>query len=812
MTRTTIAHVLFAVTLTLSAAAPAAHAAYKLPSPPLVDIIDAQRLPWVSIGPHGEWILIRERPGYPSIEELAERELRLAGRRFKPDQNARSRTWHANGLRLLRIADGETLPIAGLPESPRIENAVWSPDGRMAAFTNTTAEGIELWVVDVEEAAARRLTGPVVSMTAGVPPVWLYGSDVIACCTVPTGRGPEPVRPAAPEGPVVQETTGEAAPARTYRDLLTDAFDGDLFEHYMTTQLTLVAVDGRATHVGEPAMLWDVSPSPNGRFLLVTTLERPFSYIVPSYRFPELTEVWDLEGNVVRTVAELPLRENIPIARGSVAEGPRYVTWRADAPATLCWAEALDGGDAGAEAELRDQVYLLDAPFDGVPVPWFATELRFSAVYWGHDGLAIANEWWWPTRATRYWKVTPGDPSTAPALLIDHMWEDRYNDPGEPLMVRNGYGRPVLQTSDDAHTIFMVGEGASPEGDRPFLDAFDTYHGETARLFRSEAPYYETPVAVLGKGGRRVLTERESVSDVPNYFVRDLADGSLRQLTSYTHPTPELLGLHKELIRYERSDGVDLTGTLYLPPGYTEDDGPLPMVMWAYPREFKRADTAGQVDGSPYMFEWVGWWSPLMWLTQGYSVLDGPTMPIIGEGDEHPNDTYVEQLVADAQAAVDEVVRRGVADPDRIAIGGHSYGAFMTANLLAHSDLFAAGLARTGAYNRTLTPFGFQSEERTLWEAPDVYFAMSPFMHADKINEPLLMVHGDSDSNSGTFPMQSERLYNAINGLGGTARLVMLPHESHSYRARESLLHLLWETEEWLDRYVKNRPAGASSR
>ena len=562
------------------------------------------------------------------------------------------------------------------------------------------------------------------------------------------------------------------------------------------------------TAVGDPAITWDFDPSPDGRYILVQSLHRPYSYTVPAYRFPLLIEVWNLGGEVVHTVADHPLREEIPIARGSVQTGPRSVMWRADAPATLCWAEALDGGDAGAEATERDRLFLLPAPFDGEPAVWMTFELRYNDINWGHDGLAIATESWGDDRRIRAWKIKPGAPDEEPELLMDYSWQDRYNDPGEPVMVRNEYGRSVLLTADDANTIFLIGDGASPEGDRPFLDTFDTYHGETGRLFHSEAPYYERPVLVMNKEARHVVTRRESVDDVPNYFMRDLADGTLRQLTSFPHPTPQLAGIQKELIRYNREDGLDLTATLYTPAGYDPAvDGALPMLMWAYPREFKSADAAGQVDDSPYRFDWVGWWSPVLWLTQGYAALDGPTMPIIGEGDAEPNDTYVEQLVASAAAAIDEVVRRGVADRHRVAIGGHSYGAFMTANLLAHSDLFAAGLARTGAYNRTLTPFGFQSEGRTLWEAPEVYFEMSPFMHADKIKEPILLVHGEEDSNPGTFPMQSERFYSALKGHGATVRLVMLPCESHSYRARESLLHLLWETQQWLDEYVKNAPA-----
>lgn len=225
--------------------------------------------------------------------------------------------------------------------------------------------------------------------------------------------------------------------------------------------------------------------------------------------------------------------------------------------------------------------------------------------------------------------------------------------------------------------------------------------------------------------------------------------------------------------------------------------------MWAYPAEFKSADAAGQVKDSPYKFNRISYWGPQAFLTMGYTVLDNFSVPIVGEGDKEPNDTYIPQLVASAEAAVDEVVRRGVADRNRIAVGGHSYGAFMTANLLTHTRLFKAGIARSGAYNRTLTPFGFQAEERNYWQAPDVYNAMAPFNYADHIKDALLMIHGEQDNNSGTFPIQSERMYAAVKGLGGTARLVLLPNEAHAYRARESIMQMLAEMNNWLETYVK---------
>jgi len=454
---------------------------------------------------------------------------------------------------------------------------------------------------------------------------------------------------------------------------------------------------------------------------------------------------------------------------------------------------------------VRDTLHLLAAPFEGEPTLLASLGLRFQGVRWGRDDLALVSERWRRTRRTRTWIVEPAAPGTEARVLFDRSYEDQYGDPGTPVMHPTASGTSVLLVGEDG-SLFLQGSGASPEGNRPFVDALRPDTGETRRLWRSEAPYYELPVELLDASGHTLLTRRESREAPPNYYVRDLGDGRLRRLTDFPHPAPSLAGAHRELIRYERDDGVQLTATLNLPPGYSPEQGPLPTLVWAYPREYKTAAAAAQVRDSPHRFFRFYWGTPLYWLTQGYAVLERPTMPIIGEGDAEPNDSFVQQLVGSARAAVEEVVKRGVADPRRMAIGGHSYGAFMTANLLAHSDLFRAGIARSGAYNRTLTPFGFQAEKRTYWQAPEVYFAMSPFMHVPKIDEPILLIHGAADNNSGTFPIQSERLYHALKGNGGTARLVMLPHESHGYRARESLMHMYWEMHEWLERYVKHAP------
>jgi dipeptidyl aminopeptidase/acylaminoacyl peptidase len=776
---------------------------YQMPPKAIADIADAPPTPGVVLDPAGAWLVLRERPAMPSIEELSREELRLAGIRVNPATNARSRRDVAIGLKLVRIADGSEHGIAGLPEPLRADDVAFSPDGRTFAFSQTTDSSLELWVVDLSSLSAKRILSDLNGVFPGEPYQWRSDSRSLVAKTIPRNRGRAPVAPRIPEGPVVQETSGEVAAAWTYQDLLESPHDEALFEHYGTAQIVVVDLEGRVTLLGSPSLVPRAEPSPDGEFVLVEHLERPFSYLVPYGRFAHRVEIWDRSGKLVREVARLPLAENVPLGRNAVPTGPREIAWRPDQDAALTWVEALDGGDPKASASVRDKLFSFTAPFTGEPGELASLGLRFDDASFTRDGTALVREWWWADRHERLWKVAPGRTAE---LLFDDSYEDRYNVPGTPLMDRTSRGTSVVLTADDGRTVFLVAEGASPEGNRPFVDALDLDSGRKTRLFRSEAPYYEYPVAFVDVASRKLLTRRESQDEPPNYFLRDLTAGSVRALTRFPHPYPALAGATQELVRYDRADGVKLTATLHLPPGYSKEQGRLPLIVWAYPREYKSADAAAQVRESPYRFSRVDWGSPLFWLTEGYAVMEDATMPIVGEGDAQPNDTYVEQLVASAQAAVDEAVRRGVADRDRAAIGGHSYGAFMTANLLANSDIFRAGIARSGAYNRTLTPFGFQSEERTFWEAPEVYFKMSPFMHADRIKAPLLLIHGEADNNSGTFPIQSERFFHALKGHGARARLVLLPYESHGYRARESVMHMLWETNQWLDKYVKNAP------
>jgi len=774
---------------------------YQEPHQTIIDIADAPASPRISISPDFQWCILRTPRKYTTILELSQPELKLAGMRFRPETLAPTRTTVYTEIVLLNMETLETHRIEGLPDELRSLSRAWSPDGTMVAITNETANGVELWLIETSSLSARRLTEPSLSLTAKAFPKWLPASNGILICTQVGNAVPPPSENYVPAGPVVQETTGEEAPVRTLQDLLRNNHDEDLFTYYLTSQLSVVDLNGNISAVGTPGIIWDFDPAPGKDLVLVHILHEPFSYSVTASRFPMRIEVRDLEGHTVHTVADLPVRDNIPLAFGSVYNGPRSVEWRADTPATLCWVEAVDGGNAGESADYRDQVFLLKAPFEESPCELALLQNRYGGIDWGTDSLALISEWWWPTRNMRTWRIAPDYPEFSAELVFDYSWEDAYNDPGTPMTIFNETGRRIL-FSTDGESIWMTGNGASPEGNIPFLKRVDLNTLESVEVFTSEAPYYERPMAFADNSGNNLLFLREAPQEYPNYFMRNLSDGTEYRVTDFPYPTPQMLGISKELITYTRSDGIELSGTLYTPPGYSRNDGTLPVIVWAYPEEFISSDAAAQITSSPYEFDYVGWWSPLIWLSMGYAVLDDPSMPIIGQGNNSPNDTYIQQLVMNAQAAVDAVVDIGVGDRNRFVIGGHSYGAFMTVNLLAHSDLFAAGLARSGAYNRTLTPFGFQSEQRTLWEAPEVYWQMSPFMFADEINEPLLIIHGAEDSNSGTFPIQSERLFGAIKGMGGISRLVMLPLEGHSYSARESVMHTLWETGNWLATYA----------
>ncbi|KAF8394663.1 hypothetical protein HHK36_020879 [Tetracentron sinense] len=803
---------------------------YRVPPPEIKDIVDAPPLPALSFSPKKDKILFLKRRALPPLTDLARPEEKLAGIRIDVKCNTRSRMSFYTGIGIHQLMDDGTLGpekvVHGLPDGAMINFVRWSRDGQHLSFSIRVDEGdnnsskLRVWVADVETGKARPFfQSPNIYLNAVFDNfVWVDDSTLLVS-TIPSSRGDPPKKPLVPSGPKIQSNEQKnVIQAPTFQDLLKDEYDEDLFEYYSTTQLILASLDGAVKEIGPPAVYTSMDPSPDQKYLLISSIHRPYSFIVPCGRFPKKIDVWTTEGKFVRELCDLPLAVDIPIAFNSVRKGMRSINWRADKPSTLYWAETQDGGDAKVEVSPRDIIYTQPAePLNGEqPEVLHKLDLRYGGISWCDDYLALVYESWFKTRRTRTWVISPGSKDVSPRILFDRSSEDVYSDPGSPMLRRTPAGTYVIakikKEEDDGTYILLNGSGATPEGNIPFLDLFDINTGSKERIWESDKEkYYETVVALMSDQNEgdlyinqlKVLTSKESKTENTQYYLQRWPDKKMCQITNFPHPYPQLASLQKEMIRYQRKDGVQLTATLYLPPGYdSSKDGPLPCLVWSYPGEFKSKDAAGQVRGSPNEFAGIGPTSALLWLARRFAILSGPTIPIIGEGDEEANDRYVEQLVGSAEAAVEEVIRRGVAHPNKIAIGGHSYGAFMTANLLAHAPhIFCCGIARSGAYNRTLTPFGFQNEDRTLWDATNTYVEMSPFMSANKIKKPILLIHGEEDNNSGTLTMQSDRFFNALKGHGALCRLVLLPFESHGYAARESIMHVLWETDRWLQKH-----------
>ncbi len=781
---------------------------YQTPPKEILDLANSPLTPAVSRDKDGQWMLLMERSAYESIEQISAKEYRLAGLRINPKNNGSSRARFSENLILKNVATGEEFAIEGLPKNPQISNVSWSPDYSKIAFTNTLPKTIELYVIDVATKKATLLSKGGLNALFGNPFEWSADGQSLICQFINPNRGEMPDDEETPTGPVIQENMGSRAPSRTYQDLLKNNTDANLFDYFANSVLVNVKLDGTTKTLTQPGIFSSFNLSPNGEYILARTIQRPYSYLVPYYRFPAKLELLNKNGEFIKTIQELPLIEEMPQGFDAAETGPRRVSWRSDKPASLYWVEALDGGDPKTDIELRDAVYTADYPFDlNVKKHLVSTVNRFAGIQWGNDKIAIVYDRWQKNRNTKTYLINPSISNDNPTILFDMSSEELYTDPGNFVTAENEFGRNTLLITNNKY-LYLVGEGYSPEGNRPFIDRYDLTKKTSTRLWRADGKdTYESIVDVLDIDKGILITTIQSNDKNPQFFIRNIKKKSApRQITNFPNPYESLMNVSKEFIQYKRADGVDLSATLYLPAGYDkEKDGPLPLLMWAYPREYKDPNTAGQVRTSPYMFLRVNYGSPIFWVKRGFAILENTEFPIIGIGDEEPNDTFIPQLVANAKAAIDYVVNLGVVDPARCAVGGHSYGAFMTANLLTHSDLFAAGIARSGAYNRTLTPFGFQSEERTYWQAPEVYNEMSPFMHADIMKHPLLLIHGIADNNSGTFPLQSERYYNALKGHGATVRLVMLPAEMHGYAAKESIFHMLWETDQWLMKYVKNK-------
>jgi dipeptidyl aminopeptidase/acylaminoacyl peptidase len=780
---------------------------YQKPPKAILDLVDVQIAPNVMIDDNDQYMVLQYRDAYKTIAELSEEELRLGGLRINPKTNIGSRTTYYNNLKTLNLNEkaGTEVQVKGLPENPRLANFSWSPNQNKMAFTNTTKEGVSVWLLNLQNGTVTKLTDANVNANLGDVINWLEDSESMLVKFVPDGRkeiiDSDKV---IPIGPTISVSDGKKAQNRTYQDLLKSKIDEDNFEQLALADIYKVSLNGIKEKWLSAAMYNRISFSPDGNYVMISTVERPFSYLVTYRRFASKTVVYSKDAKMVATVSEVPLIEDLPKGRMATRKGKRNFSWRSDKPAILVYVEALDGGDPANKVEFRDEVFAMAAPFTGNSKSMLKIKNRVRGIEWGNDKIAIAHDYWWNTRNMKTYVFNPSKTSQKSTIISDRNYQDRYGDPGTFVTERNEFGRHVLAL--EKNNAFLIGDGFSDKGQFPFVDKINLLTQKKERIYQSEYTDKLENIYDYNPEKNQVRVRIESKIEHPNYYYRNLKNNKLRQITAFVNPFKSIQNVHKEVITYKREDGLELSGTLYLPVGYDmAKKEKMPMILWAYPREYKDKSSASQITQNPNRFTYPSWSQPVLWVARGYVVLAGAAFPIVGEGDDEPNDSFRSQLVANGKAAIDAVDALGYIDRTRVAVGGHSYGAFMVANLLSHSDLFAAGIARSGAYNRTLTPFGFQSEERSYWEAPDVYYTMSPFMHADKMKTPLLLTHGEADNNSGTYPLQSERYFNALKGLGATVRLVMLPKESHGYRAKESILHLLWEQDQWLDKHVKNK-------
>ena len=778
---------------------------YQKPPKEILELADYERAPSVNMDSKKEYMLLSYRSTYKTLDDLSQEEMRLGGLRINPITNISSTVTYITNLKVRKVSEKNEVQVKGLPENPKISNLGMSPNEKKLYFSNTTTTGVELWVLDIATAQATKLTDATVNANMGNPFSWFDDQTILVKMLVKNRPALIDQKKDLPTGPIVSSGDGSVSQNRTYQDLLKNPLDEQNFETLVTSELYKVTLDGKAELFKKADMYAGESISPDGNFVMLTTLQKPFSYIVPLSRFPQKSVVYDKYGKEVKVVNEVPLTEVMPKGFSSVRKGKRSMGWRADKAATLSYVEALDEGDQANKVDFRDEVFLWDAPFNNNPTSLVKTQQRFAGITWGDDKTAIVMDQWYDTRNMKTYLINPSNPAQAPKVISDRNYQDIYSDPGNFETKKNQYGKFVLTLDNDK--AYLVGDGFTKEGQFPFIDEFNLSTLKTKRLYQSTYKDKKEDIMSLEdvkKGEALVMIQ--SKNEYPNYYYRNFkSKGKLTQLTDFKNPFESIKNVHKEVIKYKRKDGVELSGTLYLPVGYDKSKKEKkPLLIWAYPAEYKDKNSAGQSDKNPNEFTFPYYGSFVYWVTRGYVVLDDASFPIIGEGSTEPNDTFIEQLVANAEAAIDAVDQLGYIDRKKVAVGGHSYGAFMTANLLTHSNLFACGIARSGAYNRTLTPFGFQSEQRNYWDIPEVYNTMSPFMNAHKMKTPLLLTHGEADNNPGTFTLQTERYFQALKNLGAPVRMVILPKESHSYVAKDNILHLLWEQDQFLEKYLKN--------
>lgn len=779
---------------------------FQKPPKEILDIFNYKKPPTVRIDSNNENIILFYRDNYKSLRDLNEPIMRLAGVRINPVTNIESSIKYEKNIKILRVGEEREIQVTGLPENPKISNIQFSPDESLIAFTHTSKSGVELWILNIKEAHAKPISKGIVNASLGKPYSWLKDSNSLIVRVIPSNRAELIDKDSyLPSGPVISESEGQKSQIRTYQDLLHDRVDEMNFETLVKSELFIYDVHGNSKKFLREGLYTAHSVSPDGNYVMVTTIERPYSYIVKMDLFPKKSIVYNLSGKMVKVVNEVPLNELSPKGHSNTREGKRNLSWRADRPATLFFVKAIDGGNGAKKVDNRDQIFQWEAPFDRKPLPLVEVPQRFYRVLWGDNTRALFMDRNTKNQLSNVYLFNPSDSSFKPILLYAIKLDDKYFHPGEIQMKKNEYSHRVIKF--DKNSIYLVGDGFTNKGQFPFIDKLNLKSLVKNRVYQSG--YIDKleeikSINSIEKGN--ILVQIQSQIDYPNYYLRNIRKKreNLTKITNFENPIELLSNVHKEVIKYKREDGVELSGILYLPVGYDLDKKErVPMLLWAYPREYKDVATASRSTLNQNRYTLPSYGSFIYWVNRGYAVLQKAAFPIIGVGDNEPNDTYIEQLVMNAKAAINAVDSLGYIDREKVAVGGHSYGAFMTANLLSHSDLFACGIARSGAYNRTLTPFGFQNERRNYWDIPDLYNTMSPFMSANKMKTPILLIHGEADNNTGTHTMQTERYFQALKGLGAPVRMVILPRESHGYVAKENILHLLWEQDRFFEKYLK---------
>lgn len=777
---------------------------FQKPSAEILALADYSRPPAVSLSPDKSWVLLSYRPTYKTLEELGQEEIKLAGLRINAKTRISSTENYFNNIRLKSASTGVEFDIVDIPANALISNVSFSADGKYVAFTHTNDTGVSLWVVDIASKKAKQLTGYDLNAVLNGPYQWLRNSLGFLISKSPANR-PSLIDHSKdiPAGPVVSTSLGQVSQLRTYQDLLKNPQDEQDFESLATAELYWMDLNGKQTKFLGAGMYTQANLSPDGNYALVSQLKKPFSYVVSYGSFPQETNVYETNGKLVSKVNETALMEVMPKGFSSTRPGRRMLTWRSDKPSTLFFVQALDGGDANKNVEYRDELFTLEHPFNGAPKSLTKVKDRFAGIIWGNDSYALVSSSWYDTRNTKTFVLNPI--SGVSRLIVDRNSQDIYSNPGAVFRDKNQYGLYTMYINKDR--TYWVSPGYTKDGEYPFIDELDLKTLKKKRIYTAKSSDLQeriSQIVDIEKGD--ILISLQSATQYPNYYTKNIKSGKQQAITAIENPFQPLEAVHKEVLNYKRNDGVELSGTLYLPAGYDKaKDGKLPLLIWAYPREYKDKSTAGQSTANPKEFTFPSYGSFIYWVNKGYAVLDNAAFPIVGEGTQEPNDTFIPQLVANAEAAINAVDDLGYIDRKKVAVGGHSYGAFMTAHLLSNSDLFAAGIARSGAYNRTLTPFGFQSEQRNFWDDPELYVTMSPFMSANKMKTPMLLVHGAADNNPGTFTLQTERYFQALKNLGAPVRMVILPRESHGYAAKENIFHLLWEQDQFLEKYLKGK-------